>query len=150
MREKYPVRAAEPEAPALAEAGQPLAFRWLEADEADGRESTGLPYTQPGWTGLQMTRWIEQGEWEPPDAGLPAGYERNAADMAVALVRTRARAVEALTRGCDGLRLPGLAPVLWQRADEITRATRAAALRKAAEQDLAEAGAAHRRQGAVR
>jgi hypothetical protein len=117
-------------------------------------DCSALPYTQPGWTGVQMTQWLANGEWKPADEALPEGYERNAADEAVALVRSRARAVEALTRGCDGLGLPaGLAAVLWQRAEELTRASRAAALRKAAEEadrDLAEAGAAHRRQGASR
>lgn len=86
-----------------------------------------LPYTQPGWAGLQMRRWIESGEWEPADAAVPAGYEQNAADMGVQLVRYRAGIVKALTLGCADLGCAGLAPVLWERANELARAARAAA-----------------------
>ena len=127
MQEKYPMPAMEPEAPAPAEAGQPLALRWLEAGEAAGRESTGLPYTEPGWTGIQISQWVANGEWELLRPALLSGYERNAAAESVALVRNRARIAEAIALGCAGLGLPHLADPLLRRTSEITDAAREAA-----------------------
>jgi hypothetical protein len=90
-------------------------------------ECSALPYTEHGWAGLQMRRWVERGEWEPADSAVPAALERNAAAMAVAQVRFQASVTDSLERGCAVLGLPGLGSALWRRACELTRAAREAA-----------------------
>jgi hypothetical protein len=95
--------------------------------EPPAPECSALPYTEPGWAGLQMRRWVERGEWEPADSAVPAGFERNAAAMAVAQVRVQASILGSLETGCEALGLPGLASALWRRASELTRARREAA-----------------------
>jgi hypothetical protein len=90
-------------------------------------DCAALPYTEHGWAALQMRRWVERGEWEPADSAVPAGFERNAAAMAVAQVRFQASVIDSLERGCADLGLPGLGSALWRRASELTRARREAA-----------------------
>jgi len=108
--ESLPVPAAEP-----------------EHAETAGPGNTALLYTEPGWAELQMSRWIANGEWEDLHPIVGRGWERNAADMAVSLVRNRARIAAAAASFTAATERPDLTGILLRRAHEFTMAARAAA-----------------------
>jgi hypothetical protein len=116
-----------------ASAAEPAPYEQLVLQEPAEPRATALLYTAPGWAGLQMSRWVARGEWEALYPIVERGYERNAAAMAVGLLRNRATIRDGVLQGCAAIERLDLARELLRRAHELTVNARAR---------VAEAGAA--------
>jgi hypothetical protein len=122
-----------PAAPAAFTDG--TALRWLGGDEAAERVPTAVPYTRPGWAGIQMKRWVCNGEWDALPAIVEEGLDRNAAAMAIGLRHNRTTIAAEVWKWCAAEGWTDLAAPLLRRVQElapwaaraVTEAARAAA-----------------------
>lgn len=89
------------------------------------------PYAGPGWAGLQMRRWIANGEWEELPAIVERGLGQNAAEAAAGFRHSRTTIAEGMRQLCAGIGRPDLAAHVLQRTDELVWAARAAAAKAA-------------------
>lgn len=85
---------------------------------------TILPYTVPGWAGLQMSRWVTRGEWEELPAIVERGLGRNAAEAAAGFRHSRETIAGQVRQWFAANGNPDLADDLLRRTHELVMAAR--------------------------
>jgi hypothetical protein len=108
-------------------AAQPALYEQLVLEEPVEPGATALPYTAPGWAGLQMSRWIARGEWDDVYAIAEQGLGRNAADEAAGRRHSRTAIANGVRQWCAVIGRTELAEDLLRRTHELTVAARAQA-----------------------